>query len=116
MAGCSSTDSWSAGGRTGTYQKNHGYVFEVFQGASSHQLPKPIKAFGRFEHEALAVEPNLKHVYLSEDASGPTGLFYRWTAPRGERIGRGLANSLGDNSGTLEAMQIRLDDGSIGRA
>jgi secreted PhoX family phosphatase len=105
--------TWSAAGQTGTYEKNHGYVFEVFQTDSGHQLPKPIKAFGRFEHEALAVESNLKHVYLSEDASGPNGLFYRWTAPHGVRLGHGLANQLSDTAGTLEAMQIRLDDGSI---
>jgi uncharacterized protein len=104
---------WSANGQTGTYEQNHGYAFEVFQGGSNHQLPKPIKAFGHFEHEALAVEPNLKHVYLSEDASGPTGLFYRWTAPHGVRLGPGLANLLSDTAGKLEAMQIRLDDGSI---
>lgn len=105
--------AWSAGGQTGTYEKNHGYVFEVFQADASHQVPKPIKAFGRFEHEALAVSPDLKHVYLSEDASGPTGLFYRWTAPAGVRLGPGIANSLSDTAGKLEAMQIRLDDGSI---
>jgi hypothetical protein len=105
--------TWSAAGQTGTYEKNHGYVFEVFRADSAHQLPKPIKAFGRYEHEALAVEPNLKRVYLSEDASGPNGLFYRWTAPNGVRLRAGLANSLSDTAGKLEAMQIRLDDGSI---
>ncbi|MER7276261.1 alkaline phosphatase PhoX [Dactylosporangium sp. NPDC000244] len=105
--------TWSAAGQTGTYEKDHGYVFEVLTSDSKHQLPKPIKAFGRFEHEALAVEPNLKHVYLSEDASGPNGLFYRWTAPRGARLHAGLANTLADDAGKLEAMQIRLDDGSI---
>ena len=105
--------TWSAAGQSGVYQENHGYVFEVFQSDSKHQLPKPIKAFGRYEHEALAVEPNLKHVYLSEDASGPNGLFYRWTAPRNVHLGSGLANRLSDTAGTLEAMQIRLDDGSI---
>jgi uncharacterized protein len=105
--------TWSAAGQSGTYEKNHGYAFEVFQGDSSHQVPKPIKAFGRFDHEALAVEPNLRRVYLSEDASGPNGLFYRWTAPQGTRLGLGLANLLSDNAGKLEAMQIRLDDGSI---
>ncbi len=105
--------TWSAAGQTGTYEKNHGYVFEVFQSGSNHQLPKPIKAFGRFEHEALAVEPNLRHVYLSEDASGPNGLFYRWSAPSGTRLKAGLANLLSDTAGKLEAMQIRLDDGSI---
>ena len=105
--------TWSAAGQTGTYEKNHGYVFEVSQGSSSHQLPKPVKALGRFEHEALAVEPNLKHVYLSEDSSGPNGLFYRWTAPQGAHLGLGLADRLADTAGTLEAMQIRLDDGSV---
>jgi secreted PhoX family phosphatase len=105
--------TWAAGTQTGTYEKDHGYVFEVFPRESNRQLPKPIKAFGRFEHEALAVEPNLKHVYLSEDASGPTGLFYRWSATSGPRLGPGLADSLSDTAGKLEAMQIRLDDGSI---
>ncbi|MDT4993224.1 MAG: uncharacterized protein QOH97_3116 [Actinoplanes sp.] len=104
---------WTAGTQTGTYEKDHGYVFEVFPRESTSQLPKPIKAFGRFEHEALAVEPNLKHVYLSEDASGPTGLFYRWSATSGPPLGPGLADSLSDTAGKLEAMQIRLDDGSI---
>ncbi|GAA0920246.1 hypothetical protein Vau01_017510 [Virgisporangium aurantiacum] len=105
--------TWSAGGQTGTYEKGHGYVLEVLQSDSAHQLPKPIKALGRFEHEALAVEPNQRHIYLSEDASGPNGLFYRWTAPRDARLGVGLADRLSDNAGKLEAMQIRLDDGSI---
>jgi secreted PhoX family phosphatase len=105
--------AWTAGTQTGTYEKNHGYVFEVSQSESKRQVPKPIKAFGRYEHEALAVEPNLKHVYLSEDASGPNGLFYRWRATTGPRLGLGLANSLSDTAGKLEAMQIRLDDGSI---
>src|SRR5262249_34530190 len=66
--------TWSAAGQTGTYEKNHGYVFEVLDVASDKQNPTPIKAFGRFEHEALAVEPSLRRVYLSEDASGPNGL------------------------------------------
>jgi secreted PhoX family phosphatase len=105
--------AWSAGGQTGVYEKNHGYAFEVFPADSGHQVPLPIKAFGRFEHEALAVEPSLRRVYLSEDASGPNGLFYRWTAPYGVRLRAGLANQLGETAGTLEAMQIRLDDGSI---
>jgi secreted PhoX family phosphatase len=105
--------TWSGGGQTGAYEKNHGYVFEVFPEDSADQLPRPIKAFGRFEHEALAVDSDRKHVYLSEDASGPNGLFYRWTAPAGTRLGAGAADRLGDTTGTLEAMQIRLDDGSI---
>ena len=105
--------TWSANGMSGTYEKNHGYVYEVFQARSDQQLPKPIKAFGRFEHEALAIEPGQTRVYLTEDAGGPNGLVYRWTAPRGVRLRAGIADQLNDTSGTLEAMQIRLDDGSI---
>ena len=105
--------TWSAGGQTGTYEKNHGYVYEVFAARSDQQNPKPIKAFGRFEHEAVAVEPNRSRVYLTEDASGPTGLVYRWTAPHGRKLGSGVANQLSDTAGTLEAMQVRMDDGSI---
>jgi secreted PhoX family phosphatase len=105
--------TWSAGGQTGTYEKNHGYAYEVFPSRSDEQLPKPIKAFGRFEHEALAVAPDRKTVYLTEDAGNPNGLVYRWTAPRGVRLEAGVANQLSDTAGKLEAMQVRLDDGSI---
>ncbi|WP_066374075.1 alkaline phosphatase PhoX [Herbidospora mongoliensis] len=104
--------TWSGGGQSGTYQKDHGYVFEVYPTGSETQLPKPIKAFGRYDHEALAVEPKQRRVYLSEDASGPNGLFYRWTASQG-KLEKGFAEHLGDTEGTLEAMQIRADDGSI---
>jgi uncharacterized protein len=105
--------TWSAGGATGAYEKDHGYVFEIFQGRSDQQLPEPIKAFGRFEHEAIAVEPDRSRAYLTEDASGPNGGVYRWTAPRGVRLRAGIADTLADTAGTLEAMQIVLDDGSV---
>ena len=83
-------------------------------GHSEHQLPKPIKAFGRFEHEALAVEPR-------PEARLPLRGRQRPERPRSTGgphraaydLGPGLANRLGDTAGTLEAMQIRLDDGSI---
>jgi len=103
--------AWSGNGKSGTYEKDHGYVFEVF--ADGRKLPKPIKAFGRYAHEALAIDAEQKHVFLSEDASGPTGLFYRWTAPRGFKMGPGLADRLSDTAGTLAAMQIIMPDGSV---
>ena len=105
--------AWSGNGRSGAYAKDHGYVFEVFPDAPGRQVPEPIKAFGRFSHEALAVSPDRTRVYLSEDASGPTGLFYRWTAPPGTRLGPRIARRLGPTSGTLEAMRILLDDGTV---
>ena len=41
-------------GRSGVFEKDHGYVFEVFHDGRAN--PKPIKAFGRFAHEACAID------------------------------------------------------------
>ncbi len=106
-------DKWSAGGHSGTYEKNHGYVFEVFADSSNRQRPAPIKAFGRFAHEALVVEPSRERVYLTEDASSPNGLLYRWTTPRNVKLGPGVGGALAANAGTLEAMKLLMDDGSV---
>ncbi len=46
--------AWTGGAQTGTYEKDHGYVFEVFADGTNN--PKPIKAFGRYAHEALAID------------------------------------------------------------
>jgi secreted PhoX family phosphatase len=60
-----------------THAKDHGYVFEVPATASIQRAePRPIKAMGRFNHEAVAVDPNSGVVYLSEDRSD--GLLYRF--------------------------------------
>ena len=80
---------------TGTLQKDHGYVFEVFADEPSKQVPVPIKAWGRFAHEAVVIEPSRTRAYLTEDASGPNGLFYRWTAPTGYRLRPRIAEALG---------------------
>lgn len=103
--------AWKGNGATGVYGKDHGYVFEVFH--DGRTLPKPIKALGRYSHEACAVSHDRRQIFLSEDASGPNGLFYRWTAPRGFRAGPGLADRLADDAGVLEAMQIIMPDGSV---
>lgn len=98
-------------GRSGVYESDHGYVFEVFH--DGRAIPRPIKAFGRYAHEACAIDKARRHVFLSEDADGPNGLFYRWTAPRGYTLGPGIADDLADDAGVLEAMQILLPDGSV---
>ena len=97
----------------GTLQKDHGYVFEVFADQPSVQVPKPIKAWGRFPHEAVVVEPGRRRVYLTEDASKPTGLFYRWSAPTGLKLKPRIAEQLGANDGVLEALAVRGPDGSV---
>jgi uncharacterized protein len=56
--------------------RDHGYVFEVPAAADGPAEPVPLKAMGRFVHEAIAVDPNSQVVYLTEDrlAAG----FYRF--------------------------------------
>jgi secreted PhoX family phosphatase len=91
------------GGRT----KDHGYVFEVDPlDPEANRDPHPIKAFGRFKHEAVAIDPVRNQVYLTEDAEWPSGLLYRWTPPPGRLLGRGVLRELGESEGTLEAMQL----------
>jgi secreted PhoX family phosphatase len=59
------------------YAKRHGYVFEV---PASEEIgratPTPIKAMGRFNHEAVAVDPQSNAIYLTEDDS--ESLLYRF--------------------------------------
>jgi len=50
----------------------HGYVFEV--PASGSGTGVPIKGMGRYSHEAAAVDPVTRFVYLTEDAA-PSGLY-----------------------------------------
>ena len=49
----------------------------------ANRTPKPIKALGRYAHEAVVIDPKRGHAFLTEDASGPNGLLSRWTPPQG---------------------------------
>ena len=60
-----------------THAKDHGYVFEVPATEKPYiKYPVPLRAMGRFNHEAVAVDPRTGIVYLTEDRSD--GLFYRF--------------------------------------
>ncbi|MFJ3882498.1 alkaline phosphatase PhoX [Streptomyces sp. NPDC090077] len=84
--------------------KDHGYVFEVDpHDRRANRDPRPVKAFGRYAHEAVVIDPRQGHAYLTEDASGPNGLLYRWTPPHGFRHGRGRLRTLADDAGVLAA-------------
>ncbi len=96
-----------------TLEEDHGFVFEVFASGPDHQVPTPIRAWGRAPHEAVVVEPNRRRVYLTEDASDPTGLVYRWTAPHGYRLRPRIAEHLGADDGTLEALAVLAPDGGV---
>ena len=95
------------------WTKPHGYVFEVdpFDQAAN-QDPAPIIALGRFEHEAVAVDPDTGQIYETEDANNPHGLLYRWTPPSAALpLRKGSLGALADDAGVLEAMQA-FDNGT----
>ena len=87
-----------------TADKNHGYVFEVDPNSVSHnQNPTPLTALGRFAHEAVCIDPSRGDVYLTEDASEPNGLVYRFQPTDRSRKYGALRNG-----GTLRAMKCSL--------
>jgi secreted PhoX family phosphatase len=85
-----------------TASKDHGWVFEVDPDRPANNVePTPLTALGRFAHEAVAVDPARGHLYLTEDASGPNGLLYRFT-PRNRRQRYGALR----DGGLLEAALV----------
>lgn len=60
----------------GNFERDHGYVFEVPATPGLLAPPNPIRAMGRFNHEAVAVDPKSGAVYQTEDRSD--GLIYRY--------------------------------------
>ena len=68
--------------------KDHGYNFEVpVSYAPGLATPTPLKAMGRFNHEAVAVHPATSIVYQTEDQRD--GLIYRFIPARPERLVEG---------------------------
>ena len=74
-------------GRQITREKKHGYVFEVPAGETGLAEPEPIRAMGRFEHEACAVHPPTGIVYMTEDKH--YSLFYRYIPDVPGRLRKG---------------------------
>lgn len=79
-----------------TNEKNHGYNFEVPTSATRPVAPVPLTAMGRFNHEAVAVEPRTGIVYQTEDRND--GLIYRFIPDVPRELARG---------GRLQVLSIR---------
>lgn len=79
--------------------KDHGWVFEVPANGTSLINPEPLKAMGRFNHEAAVVDPVTGMVYLTEDKDD--SMLYRF-----------IPNAPGDlaQGGKLQA--LTLTDGT----
>jgi uncharacterized protein len=72
-------DSWltceeTTRGTLDGWQRNHGYIFEVPSGADDEVQAVPLKAMGRFVHEAVAIDPTTGIAYETEDR-GTSGLY-----------------------------------------
>ena len=69
----------------------HGYIFDVASDSNGPVEPEPLKAMGRFVHEAVAIDPRTNIAYETEDRriGGPgTGSgFYRFTPSAGAAYG-----------------------------
>lgn len=87
-------------GRSQGWRRDHGYVFEV---PADHDLPAPpvpLRAMGRFVHEAVAVDPGTGTVYETEDTER-AGL-YRFLPHRRRRLRAG---------GRLQMLAVRGEPG-----
>ena len=73
------------------YSRPHGYIFEVPVDAAGPVDPVPLRAMGRFVHEAVAVDPVTGFVYETED---------RWYEP-GSSPGAGFYRFIPDTPGVL---------------
>jgi len=75
-------------GAGGSCLKDHGWCFEV-PATENPALaePIPLKSMGRFNHEAVAVDPNSGAVYLTEDRH--EGLIYKFVPKTNEKLSEG---------------------------
>lgn len=74
---------------------HHGWVFEVPAAANGLVNPVPLKAMGRFNHEAACVDPATGIVYLTEDRDD--SVLYRFVPTVPGKLQQG---------GQLQAMRI----------
>ena len=75
-------------GRKFVAARDHGYVFEVPASVEPGlAAPEPIRAMGRFRHEAVAVDPASGVVFLTEDRDD--GLFFRFLPRIADKLHQG---------------------------
>lgn len=93
--------------------KDHGWVFEVPANSRGLVAPNPLRAMGRFQHEAATVDPRTGIVYMTEDSWDHKGLFYRFLpAAPGELAKGGRLQALGFRDAP-EGGDSRNTDGEV---
>jgi len=82
--GLSASGAWltceeTTEGEGAGFSKPHGYVFEVPSSVTGLiTAPEPLRAMGRFEHEAARQDEMTGVVYMTEDNGDPADGFYRF--------------------------------------
>ncbi|NHH88542.1 alkaline phosphatase PhoX [Pseudoalteromonas sp. MB47] len=89
---CEETTDTKADG----FNQDHGYIFEVPANSKGLIKPDPLKAMGRFNHEAAAVDPRTGIIYLTEDKGD--SVFYRFIPNEYGKLHKG---------GQLQAMVVK---------
>lgn len=85
-------------GETQGWARDHGYNFEVPVSAEDEINPVPLKAMGRFVHEAVAVDPSSGFVYETED---------RGFNPARGFVGSGFYRFVPEEPGNLTAGKLQ---------
>lgn len=94
-----------------TVGKDHGYIFEVPSGHMGLVNPVPLKAMGRFNHEAACIDPRTGIAYLTEDRDD--SLLYRFLPNAKGELAKGgklealVLDGIGDSRNWSEATVVR---------
>lgn len=91
-----STPATNRPGNANNVTQAHGYNFEVPINATAPVAPVPLVAMGRFNHEAIAVDPRTGIIYETEDQRD--SLIYRFVPTQPGQLSAG---------GTLQALVIK---------
>lgn len=94
-------------------EHSHGWIFEVPARQRGLVAPVPLKAMGRFRHEAAAVDPITGAVYLTEDRDD--GLFYRFLPTVNGKLAQGgRLQALGFVDGGTDSRNWQGNDMTVG--
>ncbi len=100
-------DFLGQGGPGGALTKPHGYIFEVPSGAGQGEGPvaTPVRAAGRFAHEACAYDAPTQALYMTEDNFlFPSGI-YRYLPPTNPNAVKRI-----DDGGELQMLKVVGED------
>lgn len=91
-------------GTTINLEQKHGYIFEVPANRDMGELERgePIRAAGRFAHEAIAIDPASGTVYQTEDDFAYASGFWRYLPPNNPHKDKRVADG-----GRLQVLRVK---------